>query len=98
MKNVFARAGIKVNRIMSRNFTINSPYDQISAKISEIVKPADMKAEVEVVFQTVENLHKAIPHHSGDWYFTGNYPTPGGMKVVNRAYANYMEGRLVRAY
>ncbi len=73
-------------------------YDQISAKISEIVKPADMKAEVEVVFQTVENLHKAIPHHSGDWYFTGNYPTPGGMKVVNRAYANYMEGRLVRAY
>ena len=73
-------------------------YDQISAKISEIVKPADMKAEVEVVFQTVENLHKAIPHHAGDWYFTGNYPTPGGMKVVNRAYVNYMEGRLVRAY
>jgi amidophosphoribosyltransferase len=73
-------------------------YDQVSAKISEIIKPADMKAEVEVVFQTVENLHKAIPHHSGDWYFTGNYPTPGGMKVVNRAYVNYMEGRLVRAY
>jgi len=71
---------------------------QISAKISEIVKPADMKAEVEVVFQTVENLHKAIPHHAGDWYFTGNYPTPGGMKVVNRAYVNYMEGKLVRAY
>ena len=57
-----------------------------------------MKAEVEVVFQTVENLHKAIPHHSGDWYFTGNYPTPGGMKVVNRSYVNYMEGKLVRAY
>lgn len=73
-------------------------YDEISAKISEIVKPADTKANVEVVFQTVENLHKAIPHHSGDWYFTGNYPTPGGMKVVNRAYVNYMEGRLVRAY
>jgi amidophosphoribosyltransferase len=73
-------------------------YDEISAKISEIVKPADTKATVEVVFQTVENLHKAIPHHSGDWYFTGNYPTPGGMKVVNRAYVNYMEGRLVRAY
>ena len=72
--------------------------DQISAKISEIVKPADMKAEVEVVFQTVDNLHKAIPHHIGDWYFTGNYPTPGGMKVVNRSYVNYMEGKLVRAY
>jgi amidophosphoribosyltransferase len=78
-------------------------YDQftdqeISNKISEIVKPADMKAEVEVVFQTVENLHKAIPHHTGDWYFTGNFPTPGGMKVVNRSYVNYMEGKLVRAY
>ena len=73
-------------------------YDEVSAKISEIVKPADTKANVEVVFQTVENLHKAIPHHAGDWYFTGNYPTPGGMKVVNRAYVNYMEGRLVRAY
>ncbi len=72
--------------------------DQISAKISEIVKPADMKAEVDVVFQTVDNLHKAIPHHTGDWYFTGNYPTPGGMKVVNRSYVNYMEGKLVRAY
>ena len=73
--------------------------DQISAKISEIVRPADMKADLEVVFQTVDNLHKAIPLHSGDWYFTGNYPTPGGMKVVNRSYVNYMEGKLlVRAY
>jgi amidophosphoribosyltransferase len=72
--------------------------EQISKKISEIVKPADMKAEVEVVFQTVENLHKACPRHLGDWYFTGNYPTPGGMKVVNRSYINYMEGKLVRAY
>jgi amidophosphoribosyltransferase len=71
---------------------------EISQKIAEIVKPADMKAQLEVVFQTVDNLHKAIPNHSGDWYFTGNYPTPGGMKVVNRSYVNYMEGRLVRAY
>ena len=82
---------------------VKSLYDQftdeqISAKVSEIVRPADMKAEVEVVFQTVENLHKAIPHYSGDWYFTGNYPTRGGMKVVNRSYVNYMEGKLVRAY
>jgi amidophosphoribosyltransferase len=46
----------------------------------------------------VENLHKAIPHHVGDWYFTGNYPTAGGMRVVNKSYANYMEGKLVRAY
>ena len=72
--------------------------EQISRKISEIVRPAEMNADLEVVFQTVDNLHKAIPHHSGDWYFTGNYPTPGGMKVVNRSYVNYMEGKLVRAY
>jgi len=50
------------------------------------------------VFQTVDNLHKAIPNHSGDWYFTGNYPTPGGVKVANKSYVNYMEGKLVRAY
>jgi amidophosphoribosyltransferase len=73
-------------------------YEEISAKISEIVKPKNMKAELEVVFQTVENLHKAIPDHIGDWYFTGNYPTPGGMRVANRSYINYMEGKLVRAY
>src|SRR6478752_3892843 len=72
--------------------------EEISAKISEIVRPADMKAEIEVVFQTVENLHRAIPHHSGDWYFTGNYPTAGGMKVVNRSYTNYMDGKLLRDY
>jgi amidophosphoribosyltransferase len=72
--------------------------EQISQKISEIVKPADMKAEVQVVFQTVENLHKAIPHHNGDWYFTGNYPTVGGTRVANRSYVNFMDGKLVRAY
>jgi amidophosphoribosyltransferase len=72
--------------------------EQISAKIAQIVRPSHIKAEVEVVFQTVENLHKAIPYHSGDWYFTGNFPTPGGIKVANRAYVNYMEGKLVRAY
>lgn len=72
--------------------------EQLSAKISEIVRPSDMHAEVQVVFQTVENLHKAIPHHEGDWYFTGNYPTLGGMKVANRSYINYMDGKLVRAY
>lgn len=72
--------------------------EEISAKIADIVRPAGMKAELEVVFQTVENLHKACPKHLGDWYFTGNYPTPGGMRVVNRSYVNYMEGKLVRAY
>ena len=72
--------------------------EEISDKIADIVKPDGMKAEVQVVFQSIENLHKAIPGHSGDWYFTGNYPTPGGMRVANKAYINYMEGKLVRAY
>lgn len=73
-------------------------YDEISEKITDIVRPSDMKAELQVVFQTVDNLHKAIPNHLGDWYFTGNYPTPGGTRVANRSYINYMEGKLVRAY
>jgi amidophosphoribosyltransferase len=72
--------------------------EEISDKIADIVKPEGMNAEVQVVFQTIENLHKAIPAHTGDWYFTGNFPTPGGMRVANRSYVNYMEGKLVRAY
>jgi amidophosphoribosyltransferase len=72
--------------------------DEISSKIAEIVRPNEMNADLEVVFQTVESLHKACPNHLGDWYFTGDYPTPGGVKVVNRSYVNYMEGKLVRAY
>jgi amidophosphoribosyltransferase len=72
--------------------------EEISAKIAEIVTPEPLKAEVEIVYQTVDNLHKACPHHLGDWYFTGNYPTAGGNRVVNQAFINYMEGKLVRAY
>ena len=72
--------------------------DEISKKIAQIVRPEGMRADLEIIYQTVDNLHKAIPHHSGDWYFTGNYPTPGGMRVANRAFANYMDGKLVRAY
>lgn len=71
---------------------------QISDKISRLVTPQDCKAKVQVVFQTIEDLHEAIPNHTGDWYFTGNYPTPGGNKVVNRSFINYIEGRNERAY
>ncbi|MEQ8471601.1 MAG: amidophosphoribosyltransferase [Marinoscillum sp.] len=73
-------------------------YDEVSAKITDIVRPKGMKAELEVVYQTVENLHKACPGHIGDWYFTGDYPTPGGNRVVNKAFVNYMKGVAVRAY
>lgn len=72
--------------------------DQISAKITEIIKPDDLKAELEVIYQTVDNLHKACPKNLGDWYFTGDYPTRGGMRVVNKAFMNFMEGKEVRAY
>ncbi|NVJ45471.1 MAG: amidophosphoribosyltransferase [Cytophagia bacterium] len=72
--------------------------EELSSKITEIVRPEDLKAELEVVYQTVENLHKACPNNLGDWYFTGNYPTNGGMRVVNKAFVNFMEGKEVRAY
>ena len=73
-------------------------YEEVSAKITEIVKPEGMKADLEVVYQTVDNLHEACPNHSGDWYFTGNFPTKGGTRVVNRAFVNFMKGVTVRAY
>lgn len=72
--------------------------DEISAKISEIVRPKHIFADVQVIYQSIESLHKACPHNLGDWYFTGNYPTPGGNKVVNKAFMNYVEGKNERAY
>src|SRR5664280_268642 len=72
--------------------------DEISGKISEMLRPEEIKAEVEIVFQSIEGLHQACPGHTGDWYFTGNYPTPGGNKVANQSFINYIEGRNVRAY
>lgn len=79
---------------------IYAPFtdDEISAEISTILRGAHIKAEVEVIYQTLENLHKACPGHKGDWYFSGDYPTPGGNRVVNRAYMNWVEGKNVRAY
>jgi len=71
---------------------------RISDKIGEMLTPAGTRAEVRLVFQSIEGLHAACPDHAGDWYFTGNYPTPGGNRVVNRAFINYMEGKNVRAY
>ncbi len=73
-------------------------YDQVSNKIADIVTPKNCKAEVKVIFQHIDNLHLACPNHSGDWYFTGNYPTAGGNRVVNKAFMYFMEGKTVRAY
>ncbi|MEZ5103389.1 MAG: amidophosphoribosyltransferase [Draconibacterium sp.] len=72
--------------------------EQISIKIAELLKPDDCEAEVEIVYQTIENLHKACPNDLGDWYFTGNYPTPGGNRVVNSSFINFVEGKDTRAY
>jgi amidophosphoribosyltransferase len=73
-------------------------YEQVSDKIAEIVTPKNCKAEIQIIYQTIENLHKACPEHLGDWYFTGDYPTPGGNRVVNKAFMYFMEGKAVRAY
>ncbi len=73
-------------------------YEEISNKVAQIVKAEHIQAEVEVIYQTVENLHIACPQNLGDWYFTGDYPTPGGNKVANRAFMNFMEKKDVRAY
>jgi amidophosphoribosyltransferase len=72
--------------------------DEISGQIAVMLRAPGIKAKVEIVYQTVEGLHQACPGHTGDWYFTGNYPTPGGNRVVNRAFVNYMEGITARAY
>ncbi|TXB63996.1 amidophosphoribosyltransferase [Vicingus serpentipes] len=72
--------------------------EEISKKISQLLTPENINAEVDIVYQTIEGLHDACPNHTGDWYFTGNYPTPGGNKVVNKAFIYYYEGRNERAY
>lgn len=74
---------------------IYAPFtdEEISRKIADMLTPDDTKAEIEIVYQTIENLHKAIPDHPGDWYFSGDYPTPGGNRLVNAAYINFYEGK-----
>ncbi|NKI26542.1 amidophosphoribosyltransferase [Arenibacter sp. 6A1] len=72
--------------------------EEVSEKIGELLSPPDLKAEVQIIYQTVENLHEACPKNLGDWYFTGDYPTAGGNRVVNRAFINFYEGKNERAY
>jgi amidophosphoribosyltransferase len=72
--------------------------EQISAKIAQLITPKEISIPVDVIYQTIESLHLACPTNLGDWYFTGNYPTPGGNRVVNKAFMNFMEGKNVRGY
>ena len=71
---------------------------EISNKIAEIIMPENMKSKLKIIYQTIKNLHKSCPNHKGDWYFTGNYPTVGGNRVVNNSFINYIEGKKKRAY
>ena len=72
--------------------------EEISASIAKLITPPGINIPVEVIFQSIEDLHKSCPSNLGDWYFTGNYPTPGGNRVVNKAFMNFMEGKKVRGY
>ena len=85
-----------------RNFVkeiyANFSDEELSDKIAELLSDKDVNAEVKIIFQSVDNLHKACPKNLGDWYFTGDYPTVGGNRVVNRAFINFYEGNKERAY
>ena len=95
-----AQANLPKEEVVNHVKAIYAPFtpEEISDKIAQIITPKEISAKVEVIYQSLENLHQACPNHLGDWYFSGNYPTPGGNKVVNRAFMNWMEGKNSRAY
>ncbi len=92
----------RCNKLHTENLVRNiyKPFatQEISDKIAELITPKDLRIPVQVIYQTIEDLHECCPTNTGDWYFTGNYPTPGGNRVVNKAFLNYMEGKDVRGY
>ena len=95
-----AQADAPKEEVINHVKEIYAPFtpEEISDKIAQIITPKEVSAKVEVIYQTIEGLHEACPDHLGDWYFSGDYPTPGGNKVVNRAFMNWMEGKNARAY
>jgi amidophosphoribosyltransferase len=95
-----AQANLPDAKIKNAVKALYNPFtdEEISDKIAQLISDSGIKAEVKVIFQTVNNLHKACPENKGDWYFTGNYPTPGGNRVVNQAFINFFEGNPERAY
>lgn len=99
-QSCLAQADLPKEEVTNAVTQLYAPFtdEEISAQIARMLKMPGTNADIEVVFQTVEGLHKACPNHSGDWYFTGNYPTPGGNKVANRSFVLYMEGVSARPY
>jgi amidophosphoribosyltransferase len=95
-----AQMHLPKEQIINHVKEIYAPYthEEVSARIGKLLTPENIRAEVEIVYQTVENLHLSCPNNLGDWYFTGNYPTPGGNKVACKAFMNWMEGKNERAY
>ncbi len=90
------------NQLHTQNLVreIYKPFslEEIDKKIAQLITPPEISLDVEVIYQTIEDLHESCPTNLGDWYFTGNYPTPGGNRVVNKAFLNYIEGKNVRGY
>ena len=99
-KKCLSQVDLTDDKVVNYVKEIYAPFsnEEISGKIRDLLLPKDFASEVEVIFQTVENLHRACPENLGDWYFTGNYPTNGGNRVVNRAFINFYEGNKERAY
>ena len=104
LDEIYARCKemLRNNHLQTENLVkqVYKPFtpEQISAKIAELITPPEVNIPVELIYQTIEDLHESCPTNNGDWYFTGNYPTPGGNRVVNKAFLNYMEGKDVRGY
>ncbi|MDX2172305.1 MAG: amidophosphoribosyltransferase [Bacteroidota bacterium] len=104
LDELYQRAKIEVEKPKEEQVNlvkeIYSPFsdEEISVKIAQLLRPNNLKADLEIIYQSIDGLHTACPNHLGDWYFTGDYPTPGGNKVSNKAFVNYMEGKHVRAY
>lgn len=99
-KKCLAQQDLPKEEMINHIKELYAPFteEEISKKIARIITAEDIDAEVEVIYQSINNLHKACPNHTGDWYFSGNYPTPGGNKVVNKSFINYIEGTNARAY
>jgi amidophosphoribosyltransferase len=97
IKALEAKGALHTENVVRQLYKPFTP-EEISDKIAQLITPENFSIPVEVIYQTVEDLHLCCPTNTGDWYFTGNYPTPGGNKVCNKAFVNYMEGKNVRGY
>ena len=99
-ENCKSELELEDNKMENKVKAIYAPFtaDEISNKITQLLSSHLVKRDVKIIFQTIENLHRACPTSTGDWYFTGNYPTPGGNRVVNTAFVNFYEGNKKRAY